>query len=504
MEKSTKNSTQIGLHSVSNLLGSPSQLSLFSEHDTEFSHKYGLHLEGTINRFGVDLTDMQSRIMEGILRGFTETSYKGNIASKKPQEIANERYNGEIPDSYKNLTEIPRLKISQAKILEWSGLSGGGISSWARALKALEDLGTTQFCFYYDRLAYDENGIPIKLNKTAWKKEEVYAVDTLFTIKEIRNDKRVEYYEITPSAIFLDQRESYFMMVPFGWREEVKQIFGNKKTSSYTFRFLLFLRYQYEMKRRSKKQKGPYSIKWSPKEIAEAIKMPESIFNRKPKRMNEILSDAYSVAKHLGYLTSYERTGCLDILKLNDSKYFGGSEKTLLSKQNSPTISNNSEAALILTHYQNCRKKLDPKYMLTSEKLTNSYLSEFQQLLKERTKDEIINLISWSIKSDFWFSRLSSPSKIRQNFSEALSSFKLKQVSDPKTRIAANITIAKALFKRVIKKPDSLNIEMLSKYIEFNYGGVGGYDTLEYSKNNFEESLHTLFKKYRVEISEKN
>ena len=51
------------------------------------------------------------------------------------------------------------------------------------------------------------------------------------------------------------------------------------------------------------------------------IKMPPSIYLRKKKRVNEILEDTYSVAKRLGYLVDYDRTGQLDTLTLNDKKY---------------------------------------------------------------------------------------------------------------------------------------------------------------------------------------
>jgi len=86
--------------------------------------------------------------------------------------------------------------------------------------------------------------------------ESVVAVDTLLTIKEVRHKDsgKLDYYEAVPSTLFLDQREGYFLLIPFGWREEVRSLVGQRRASVYTFRFLLFLRYQFEMKRRSKKK----------------------------------------------------------------------------------------------------------------------------------------------------------------------------------------------------------------------------------------------------------
>ena len=54
-------------------------------------------------------------------------------------------------------------------------------------------------------------------------------------------------YEIIPNPIFLDQRETYCMLIPSNWRDEVQTLVGKKKTSFYTFMFLVFLRYAFEL-----------------------------------------------------------------------------------------------------------------------------------------------------------------------------------------------------------------------------------------------------------------
>ena len=87
--KRGEGTTQIGLHSVRNMLGSEMQLSLFSDYTIEnLSSSSGVKLDGKIERFGIDLTDIQSKIMEGILRGFTETNYRGNIEPRDTAQIA--------------------------------------------------------------------------------------------------------------------------------------------------------------------------------------------------------------------------------------------------------------------------------------------------------------------------------------------------------------------------------------------------------------------------------
>ncbi len=85
--------TKIGLHSVKNLLGGERQLSLFKgESVDEFSKKYGLKLENAIDKYGVNLNETQMCIMEGILKGFTQTGYQGNVPPLDKIELAKEKY----------------------------------------------------------------------------------------------------------------------------------------------------------------------------------------------------------------------------------------------------------------------------------------------------------------------------------------------------------------------------------------------------------------------------
>lgn len=235
--------TKIGLHSVKNILGDKRQLSLFSEHTViELSEKYGVKLENNIDRFGVNLNDTQLSIMEGLLRGFTQTGYQGNAPPIDKNEIAKAKYQSTpLPPAYKYIAKIPRLIATQAQILEWSGFKRNSIAEKERAVEALKYLGTTQFCFYYERLALDEKGTPKRSKEGGWIKEEVTTIDALFTIKEIRdNNKKLQYYEILPSPIFLDQCEGYFMLVPYNWREEVQKAIGKRESPLISHGFCFF------------------------------------------------------------------------------------------------------------------------------------------------------------------------------------------------------------------------------------------------------------------------
>jgi len=487
--------TQLGIHSVKNLLGSEEQLSLFSEHDVKFSEEYGVKLEGKIDRFGIDLTDIQARVMEGILRGLSETNYKGNLAPREIESVIEEKFDGKLPKSYENVKQIPRLRVSQAELLKWSGVDRSSIATIQRTLEALSDLGTKQYCFYYDRLAYDSNHKPKKNKNGDWQMEEVFCVDTLFTVKEVREGQtgKLSYYEISPSSIFLDQRESYFMLVPYNWREEVRELVGKKKASSYTFRFLMFLRYQYEMKRRYKKQK-PYQIKWSPEEIAKSIKMPSSVYKRKKKRCLEILDDAYEVAKQLGYLVDYKREEFIDVLTLNENKYYSptnSSDKAI--SEAIGRIGSRGEAILpheVLKCFYDVKSTLDPNVSMPQGEKLSKELVEIENLLKKRSKTQILSLVEWAFSEKFWCTRINTPAKLRKNFDEAWIEYEVTKNNDPKMRKAKNKALAKSVEKALFPK---VQVSALSEYIEFPHGPTS--TVIEYKSKSFIQELREYIKK---------
>lgn len=505
MDDKEKNAdlTQIGLHSIKNILGNHKQTDLFSEHHLDFCEEYNLKLEGTIDRFGIDLTEVQSRIVEGILYGFSRTAYKGNVKSISKEQLADQRFAGKLPSSYKYIQDIPNLRVSQSDLLEWSGINKQSIASWSRAVEAIQELGRKQYCFYYDRLALDREGAPIKESDNKWAKEEVFSVDTLFSIKEIREkgSGSLKYYEIMPSAVFLDQRESYFMFIPLNWREEVKKLVGNKKASSYTFRFLLFLRYQYELKRRSKKLKKPYKIKWSPEEISLAIKMPPSVYLRKKKRANEILEDAYSVAKRLGYLIDYDRTGHLDTLILNDKKYINNRSLSynfpdILDEKSDKDL---SAAKSLCDLFHSQRRKLDTFHKPPEGKIREDQVLIFQTLLASRPLEDIERLIFWSTTKKYWCTQLSSPLKLSKKFSEAWTEMMLGSEFGAQELTRKNKEIGRKIAEKIDGKSKDIRVLALNNYIEFVHEGASQPICINYDNENFEELLKKCLNKYKLE-----
>jgi hypothetical protein len=483
-------STQVGLHSVKNVLGDQSQISLFSDHDVHFSEKYGVELRGSISRFGVDLSDMELRVMEGILHGFSLTGYRGNSVPKSRDEIVSEEFGGQVPPVYQNVIELPILRATQSQILEWSGINRNSIAAWGRGVKAINSLGITQFCFYYDRAVY-ENGKPVRDKDGGWKKEQVVTVGQLFNIKEVREDSTgvLKYYEVTPSPIFLDQRESYFMAVPFNWREEVRSLYGNKKASGYLFLFLIWLRYQYELKRRKKNAVArPYQIKWSPEEIARAIKMPEGTIAKRKKQMLSVLEDCYSVAQKLGYLTHVEKYGHLHVLTLDDDKYLGGGGESAIDKvlkNIGPPEGSGDKlqvAGDLVSRFHENRVQLDPAHKASRGGRRCKEELLFLELLSRRSKEDVIELIKWSGR-EYWCSRLSTVAKLVKYFDEAYPEMQVEKAKSP----SGNREFIEQLLSKLGRVFQHGTIEVLNKHVEFC---AGIHSTcFEYTDKRFREKI---------------
>lgn len=502
-----KDKTQIGMHALGNILGNQRQLSLFTEQiPQEYAHKYGVKLNNTISEFGVELTELQQRVTEGILYGFSKCGYEGNVKSQSKEAYLRKKHGRRpAPTAFDNIDVLPCLRMTQSELLSWSGVNPSSRSAVVAALEALNHLATTQYCFYYNRLAYDEKGNPVRDAEGKFKKESVVAVDTLFTIKEVRhnkNDGKLAYYEVVPSTLFLDQREGYFLLIPYNWREEVRRLVGKSKASVYTFRFLLFLRYQFELKRRSKKEKKPYVVKWSSEDVCIALKMPESVYRRKRARREQILEDAYSVAKQLGYLTDYSRDGAVDVLVLNEDKYYEPRKEERVEEiehDDNPGLTD--QAKQLYDYFLNEKRKTLPNYKPQGGgQVARASINHLRVLLSSQSLDEIKAVIKWGLSKSFWVNRIGTPSKLRKYFNEALAQMAVSgEGINDEQRVAANKEYAKELLKRLIhrgEKPKHVKIEILNKYIEIG-SAVGSYQPacIQFADSGFKDQLEGALRK---------
>jgi hypothetical protein len=334
-----KKHTKIAIHTVSQFYRDNKQLSLFSDEKIDaFSRATGLSITNRPDSYGVVLNQSQRRVLEGILKAFTDSNYKGDEEIGKDKALEgvytlNKQTAEELifksNAPYKNIDAIPVVKLTQAQIIDLSGydLKSQRQGDKQDVIEALSFLATNQFCFYWVRRKA-EKGKSVKDKSGAYVKEEVMEVGTLLRIKTVRDQAGLlQYYEIHPSAPLLDQVNNYFLLVPNNWRGEVKELTG-KRASSYTYEFLLWLRLQYEQIRRynrynsgKNRKKKPFIISKSWEDVAIALKMPETMYKANRKRASKIIQEAYSVAIKLGYLVRVENNGATDILYLNESYY---------------------------------------------------------------------------------------------------------------------------------------------------------------------------------------
>ena len=327
-----------GIHAVSQFYGDVKQPFLFSDKKIdEYVTDTKLELTNRPESYGVVLTQSQFKVFQGILKGFTDTGYMGENQVKKEKEwqdrgmkITSQKGMDTISKPYQNINKVPVIKITQSELLTLSGFERTQNDKTV-LIEAVDTLATKQFCFFWSRLAKTEKGIPVKDPKTGdYKKEEVMEVGTLFRIKYVRDKETrdLKYYEISPSAVILDQVNKsyggeYFLLVPNNWRDEVRKLTG-KRGSSYTYDFLLWLRLQFEHIRRYNsrhKDKRSFTITKAWEEIAGILNMPESMYKANRRRASKIIQDAYNTAIKLGYLIKVEPDGAVDTLYLNEEFY---------------------------------------------------------------------------------------------------------------------------------------------------------------------------------------
>lgn len=490
------NLTQMSMHSLRNMLGSPNELSLFSERGSDLK-KDRQSLEG-VDRFGFNLTDIQFRVLEGILNAFSKTNYRGNISPIEKEDVYDERHSLD-EFAYKYVHEIPRIRATQQEILKWSGFSGNSMGDRERVAAALTHLAKTPYCFYYQRLAYEDNGNPRRSSTGQLQKESITAIDTLFAIKEVKSESsdRLLYYEITPSLVFLDQRENYFMLIPFDWREEVLEASGKKKISVYTLRFLYFLRYQYELRRRNPKQPKPYELRRDPEDIAYSLKMPASMIKKKKKQMLKILSESYEIAKKLGYLLEYDQSDIVDRLVLNDEKYeYSSSGKGIEEQQRCPDspapkqqgFGKASEAEKLFFFFHDQIRKVDSSHPYPTSGSKTRQLKIFSELLREKGKDQIIQLLEWSHGRSYWHAKLCTPSKLQKNFQEALLEMNANKNSSSQSLAEINRILAKKLKDTYCCPDPGMEIDLLNTVLEIR-DTKGGYCSLAYADKDFKVKL---------------
>jgi len=332
--KQDSNHSKWGKHLISQMY-SINTPTLFDEHLDNYLKKADIKkLDNRPDRYGIALNMQQQRVLEGIIKGFSDKNYKGDVTLVIDKDFIRQEkgvYNTAIASVYDNIKEMPIIRVTQAELIRLSGFSTSQ-GDKVDVINSLQYLATNQFCFYWNRLKRNDKDIPVKDRKGIYVKEEVMEVGTLLRVKVIKSDEGIfQYYEIQPSPVMLDQLETYFVMVPNNWREEVKLITG-KTASSYTYMFLFWLRTEFDKirshndKKNSKERPFTITKKWS--DIAITLNMPETMYKRNRARAEKIIKEAYDVASKIGYLDKVDTSGGADVLFLNKNYFVKEGELT--------------------------------------------------------------------------------------------------------------------------------------------------------------------------------
>lgn len=299
-----------------------------------FAQSGGSQPTDNITGWGMDLNVRESRVFEAVLKELTATNYQGHKQISKEAAAAKYKFNPSNA-AYREINRMPQLTLTPSQLLTLAGYNSR--SKWDKneVAAAVETLRTKQYAFHWDRLVRDEKGNPKKDKSGAYTKRYVEDISILLRIKIITNASgQIESYEIELPAVALDQVTdsyggNYFLLIPGTWRDEIKQFTG-KPPSKSILQFLMWLRLRYEQIRGSKYPAvKSYEIKKTWEEIAEILRMPESVAKGQRKRAEAIIRDCYKVAKGLGYLTDYEVTTEVDTLRLNETFYHNPEAKEL-------------------------------------------------------------------------------------------------------------------------------------------------------------------------------
>lgn len=341
-----------GKHLVSQFLGpvDPQTKLNFAETLERYTQETGLTMGNRPLGWGLNLNVAQQRVTSAILEAFSQDEYQGQITLPKEEVLTDpERGPNYVPDkvrgsgpnalyrkAYRNIPQLPTIRLTLAEIVKLAGYDHGRQGDKEKVKEAVAQLGADRYLFYWKRKAHTiKNGvaIPERDGQGAHKWEEIVEDGSLFRVKHVLDEqtKELKYFEISPSAVVLDQVSplyggNYFLMVPRDLHVEIQKAVGKgKKSSSYTFAFLVYLLSEYE-RYRSHAKKGAVlevliSKPWE--EIAQRIKMPETVWKRNRKTALANLERVYQVAKELGYLRSYHRgADGMDTLELEPSKYY--------------------------------------------------------------------------------------------------------------------------------------------------------------------------------------
>ena len=109
--------------------------------------------------------------------------------------------------------------------------------------------------------------------------------------------------ELVISSVFVDQRESYFLSIPDSASKELQKYLNSKRVPSSLLNFILYVRYQQELRRRGKRS-WKLEVNWE--DLAKIVRISKLSIQRKKGEVVKNLEKAMKAATELGYLKSWK------------------------------------------------------------------------------------------------------------------------------------------------------------------------------------------------------
>lgn len=248
---------------------------------------------------GFPLTYAQDRALHAIQQLFDDTEYKGNEPPVKPTHGRKYHFN----------ETLPVLKVKTADYLVAYGVTKlkNIFSPGARrlAVNGLKDLAYTKYSITYKKT----------VKRKTFKKVMVQDIAPLLALTWSPTGRNVT---IIPNPVLVDQRKGYYMLKPADFFDLVPD------KDPVKVRFLEYLLFQLEGKRRKGRRKGKMDpeIRISTENLAWSLHLERLIVQRKPTELRTKLNELYEFAQGVGYLDSYaidqpgSRNKVVDVLQL--------------------------------------------------------------------------------------------------------------------------------------------------------------------------------------------
>lgn len=363
-------SIKMGRHLASNMLGgSDPQLPIpFPELLDRYAKEAGMDLWQRPKGMGLSLNAYQQDTLQGILSAFSDLDYRSDDMVEAGELLGSPSFEqgthsnartgagsagAMYRKAYANAPRLPRIRLTLAEVVRRAGYDPAHHRDRDKVREALDYLSTACHGFYWHRKAYrraaDGSREPELDAKGKHKAEEVYQVGTLLDVRHVMEEdtKVLKYFEITPSAVVVDQvteeyRGPFFLMVPADLRARVKSVIKGRRDSSDPYVFILYLIERYRSKQASMERKakerggkrgepwnGTYTLKPRWDDLARHLNMTPNVYRRNPSKALGRLDLCYTVAKELGYLKSYSMDGEHVRLTLDPKAYYTAGREDL-------------------------------------------------------------------------------------------------------------------------------------------------------------------------------